>query len=73
MEIKSYPAFTGARWIVWKPLPGLDVSLGEEALWIAAARYAQLITAGKPEMECQNEAEKVAFEHHYGVKYEYSN
>lgn len=65
----QYPAFTGYYWIVWKPLPGLDSSLGEEAMWIAATRYAQHRAMGKPEMECHIEAEKAAFAHQYNVKY----
>ena len=40
----TYPAFAGGKWIVWTPLPGLDVSLGERAMLVGAAVYAQCIS-----------------------------
>ena len=68
-EGKSWLAFTGVEWIVWKPLPGLEPSLGESAMWVGSLRYAKEKTAGKPETECQCEAENAAFEFQYCVVY----
>lgn len=66
---KSWIGFANAQWFEWTPLPGLDPSLGEKAMWLAAAKYADRKAKGRPERECQNAAEKVAFEYHYNVKY----
>ena len=61
----NYPAFTGLTWIVWTPLPGLDSSLGEHALRVAAVEYARALTDGMSEVKSHQMAEKVAFEVHY--------
>jgi hypothetical protein len=58
----------GTLW-VWEPLPGMDPSLGEEALWTASAAYAAAKQTGLSETMSQQEAEKVAFQVQYAVSY----
>jgi len=65
----NYPAFTGVTWIVWTPLPGLDSSLGEKALRIAAAEYARALSEGLSEERSHQVAERAAFEIQYRVKF----
>jgi hypothetical protein len=66
---QEWIAQSGGEWYTWKPLPGLDHSLGEAAMWLGAAVYATLKATGKPETVCQQEAEKAAFENQYRVRY----
>lgn len=55
---------------MWKPLPGLDLGLGEAAMWLGAARYATMLAEGKSESLAQQEAERVAYQKQYvGLKY----
>jgi hypothetical protein len=65
----EWPSFARGQWFVWKPFPGIDPTLGDISMWLGAAKYAQMKSQGKPERESQNEAEKLAFENHYRVKY----
>ncbi len=65
----SYPVMIQGGWISWTPLPGLDPSLGREICLAAAAKYAEMKLAGKPEDKCHAAAEKLAFELQYSVKY----
>jgi hypothetical protein len=55
--------------LVWKPLPGLDPSLGERALQIGAMAYGTAKNAGKPEAVAQQEAEKEVYKAVFRVKY----
>jgi hypothetical protein len=54
---------------VWKPVYGLDPSLGEQAMWAGAQVYAVHKSNARPEAVCQVEAEKAAFEMQYRVRY----
>ena len=54
---------------VWEPLPGIDPSLGEQAMWSASAAYATARQNGLSEALAQQEAEKVAFQVQYSVSY----
>lgn len=47
----------------------MDPSLGEAAYWSASAAYAAAKEQGVSESVAQQEAEKMAFEVHYGVSY----
>lgn len=69
----SWPIIHGTRIIVWSPLPGLDPSLGENALWIGAATYADALAQGKPEAECHILAEAAAYKQQYRVSYAFGN
>jgi hypothetical protein len=53
----------------WTPRPGMDPSVGEQGMRIAAAAYASAKAAGKPEVIAQQEAERAAFKHQYRVVY----
>jgi hypothetical protein len=66
---QEWTAQSGGEWHTWKPLLGLDPSLGETAMWMGAAVYAKMKAAGKPETICQQEAEKAAFQNQYRVRY----
>ena len=66
---QEWIAQSGGEWYTWKPTPGLDPSLGEAAMWMGAAIYANLKSSGKPEAVCQQEAEKAAFKVQYRVRY----
>ena len=57
------------EWYTWKPLPGLDLSLSDAAMWIGASIYAKEKAAGKPEAYCHIEAEKAMFKFQYRVNY----
>jgi hypothetical protein len=63
------PAFVDGQWISWKPLPGLDISMGENALLIGATVYARSIVGGLSEVKAQQMAEIAAFQYHYRVVY----
>lgn len=65
----SWPIIQGARILVWTPLPGLDPSLGEDAMWIGAAAFANAVAQGKPEAECHIAAEAAAYKQQYRVSY----
>jgi hypothetical protein len=53
----------------WTPRPGMDPSVGEQGMRIAATVYATAKAAGKPEAVAQQEAECAAFKQQYHVKY----
>jgi hypothetical protein len=59
----------GGKLVVWKPLPGLDPSLGERALLTGAVAYGMAIHAGKPEAEAHQEAEKVMYRSVFHITY----
>ncbi len=59
----------GGEWYTWKPLPGLDPSLNDATMWIGAAFYAKEKASGKPEAQCQIEAEMAIFKIQYRVNY----
>jgi len=65
----SWPVFIKGRWWFWKPLPGLDPGLGESICWLAATKWAQCRSIGKPEAIAHQEAEQLAFETMYGLTY----
>ncbi len=65
----EYPSFYNGKWYVWKPLPGLDPSLGESCMWLAALHYSVSKSQGKSETESHTFAEKAAYSHFYQVKY----
>ena len=67
--VQEWLSFAGGMWFSWKPLPGLDSSLGESALWVGSLVYARAKVAGRSEDESHREAEKAAYSHHYSVKY----
>jgi hypothetical protein len=67
----EWPVIAKGQIIMWKPLPGLDSSLGEDAMRIGATVFAQMKTSGKPEDQCHIAAEKAAFEYYYKVSYKY--
>jgi hypothetical protein len=67
--MEGWLSFVGGEWISWKPLPGLDSSLGESAMWIGSLVYARAKSKGRSEEESQREAEKAAYSAHYNVKY----
>jgi hypothetical protein len=69
MDRLSWTAFSGGQAFVWWPLPGLDGGVGEQAMWVGAARWAAARAAGKPESVAHIEAEKAVYEAHYRVKY----
>jgi hypothetical protein len=69
MDRLEWPALSCGKMYVWWPLPGLDGVLGEEAMWIGAARWAAARAAGKPEDVAHVEAEKAAFVAHHRVRY----
>ena len=69
----SWPTIQGARILVWTPLPGLDPSLGEDAMWIGAAAFAAAVAQGKPEAECHIAAECAAYKQQYRVSYAFGN
>jgi len=69
----SWPTILGTRIVVWTPLPGLDPSLGENAMWIGAAAFANSISQGKPEAECHVAAEVAAYKQQYRVSYAFGN
>ena len=66
---KGWIIFAGGEWVTWKPRPGLDFSVGDSAMWSAAACYAFSKKKGLHEEVCHQEAEKVAYQIQYGVKY----
>jgi hypothetical protein len=74
---KQEDKHTTAEWVAqvngqvyaWTPRPGMDPSVGEQGMRIAATAYATAKAAGKPEGIAQQEAEKAAFEHQYHVRY----
>ena len=53
----------------WSPRPGMDPSVGEQGMRIAATVYATAKAAGKPEATAHQEAERAAFMQQYHVKY----
>jgi hypothetical protein len=65
----DWPAIVNNQIIIWKPLPGLDPSLGENSMRIGATVFAQMKVSGKPEDQCHIAAEKAAFEYHYRVSF----
>jgi hypothetical protein len=65
----EHSAFVDGQWIQWKPLPGLDISMGENALLIGATVYARSIIGGLSEVKAQQLAEGAAFQYHYRVVY----
>jgi hypothetical protein len=69
----EYPSFYNGIWYLWKPLPGLDPSLGESSMWLAALHYSIAKANGKSETECHSEAEKAAYSQHYRVGYNDGN
>ena len=69
----SWPTIQGTRILVWTPLPGLDPSLGEDAMWIGAAAFADAAAQGKPEAECHIAAEAAAYKQQYRVSYAFGN
>jgi hypothetical protein len=69
----SWPTIKGTRILVWTPLPGLDPSLGEDAMWIGAAAFADAVAQGKPEAECHIAAEVAAYKQQYRVSYAFGN
>jgi hypothetical protein len=66
---KGWLSFAGGKWFSWKPLPGLDSSLGESAMWVGSLVYARTKATGRSEDESHREAEKAAYSYHYDVKY----
>jgi hypothetical protein len=66
---QEWLSFAGGKWISWKPLPGLDSSLGESAMWVGSLVYARNRVAGRSEDDAHREAEKAAYSYHYGVAY----
>lgn len=69
----SWSTIQATRIVVWTPLPGLDPSLGEDAMWIGAAAFAAAQAQGRPEAECHIAAETAAYKQHYGVTYTFGN
>jgi hypothetical protein len=69
----SWSTLWGARIVVWTPLPGLDPSLGEDAMRIGAVAFAEAEAQGKPEAECHVAAEAAAYKQHYRVSYAFGN
>ena len=69
----SWPTVWGARIVVWSPLPGLDPSLGEDAMRIGAAAFTAAQAQGKPEAECHVAAEVAAYKQQYRVSYAFGN
>jgi len=69
----SWSTLWGARIVVWTPLPGLDPSLGEDAMRIGAVAFAAAQAQGKPEAECHVIAEAAAYKQHYRVSYAFGN
>jgi hypothetical protein len=65
----DYPAFYKGKWYIWKPLPGLDPSIGQSCMWLAAVQYSVCKSQGKSEAECHSEAEQAAFRCCYRIKY----
>ena len=53
----------------WTPRPGMDPSVGEQGMRIAATAYATAKASGKPEATAHQEAECAAFKQQYHVKY----
>jgi hypothetical protein len=53
----------------WTPRSGMDPSVGEQGMRVAAAAYAAAKAGGKPEVIAQQEAEKTAFKMQYRVSY----
>lgn len=62
-------AFVEGQIVVWKPLPGLDPSLGERALQIGATAYGIALSSGKSESEAQQDAERAMYQSVFRVKY----
>ncbi len=62
-------SYVQGKWIEWKPLPGLDKSLGEKVLMIASRAYAEARLKGESEGNAQQIAEELAFKIHYQCMY----
>ena len=65
----EFPVFLDGSWIVWKPLPGLDINMGKVSFRIAACVYAQKVKGGMSEYKAHQLAEQVLFEYYYRIRY----
>jgi len=65
----EFPVFINGKWLSWKPLPGLDISMGVVSFRVAAYVYVQNKLEGMSEYRAHQLAEKTLFEYYYRIRY----